>query len=145
MQSQLESGATCFPVPATEGNKTCATRELCGVVLDDVVRAPAGDKPPDNHFATGHWTIDAGDFEDVKLRSSVAARISHGVAIRFCDGKIERGFNAVVQVFDQGRAGSILVTHWEVVEQVFDRDFGGVFLVRLRGESFREFVRENLT
>ena len=85
------------------------------------------------------------DFEDVKLCTPVTARISHRVAVCFGDGEIERGFDAVVQVFDQSRTGSILVTHRKVVEQIFDRGFGGVFLVRLGRECFREFSRENLT
>src|SRR5215213_5100506 len=145
IKSQLESVATCFPFPAAESDEACAARELRGVILHDVVCAPPRYKPPDDHFLSRHWTIDAGDFEDVELRSPVTARVSHGVAVRFCDGELERCFDTIVKVFDQSRPGSILVTHREVVEQVFDCDFGGVFLVRLRGERLREFVREDPT
>src|SRR6185436_8882322 len=115
---------------------------LRGVVPDDVVRATAGDEPPDDYLATAHWPINRGDFEDVELRSAVTARISDGVTMRVCDGEFERRFDAVVQIPHQRRSRSIFVTHREVSEQIFDSD-GGTLLVRLRGEGLREFTRKN--
>src|SRR5262245_18928733 len=61
VQTQFESVAACFPLPATKRDELCTAHEFRGVVLDDVVSTTTRHEPPDNYFAATHWAINSRD------------------------------------------------------------------------------------